>query len=66
MVGDTFGTATAVRIAHARRDAVQGIALGHASLSWDMDADRAPLNRELWEAMAQLMGQDATSFVRYG
>jgi hypothetical protein len=66
VVGDTFGTATAVRIAHARRDAVQGIALGHASLSWDMDGDRAPLNRELWEAMAQLMGQDATSFVRYG
>jgi hypothetical protein len=66
VVGDTFGTATAVRIAHARREAVQGVALGHASLSWDMEGERAPLNRELWEAMAQLMGQDATSFVRYG
>jgi len=66
VVGDTFGTATAVRIAHARRDSVQGIALGHACLSWDMDGDRAPVKRELWHAMAQLMSQDAASFVRHG
>ena len=66
IVGDTFGTATAVRIARARRDAVEGIALGHASLSWDMEGDRAPINPELWAAMAQLMNQDVNSFVRYG
>jgi hypothetical protein len=66
VVGDTFGTATAVRIAHARRDSVQGTALGHACLSWDMDGDRAPVKRELWHAMAQLMSQDADSFVRHG
>jgi hypothetical protein len=66
IVGDTFGTATAVRIARVRRDAVQGIALGHACLSWDMEGDRAPINPELWAAMAQLMNQDVNSFVRYG
>jgi hypothetical protein len=66
VVGDTFGTATAARIARARGDAVEGVALGHASLSWDMDGERAPLNRELWAAMEQLMNQDATAFVRYG
>ena len=66
IVGDTFGTATAVRIARARRDAVEGIALGHASLSWDMEGDRAPINPELWAAMAQLISQDVNSFVRYG
>jgi pimeloyl-ACP methyl ester carboxylesterase len=66
VVGDTFGTATAVRIALARREAVEGIALGHASLSWDMEGDRAPINSELWAAMAQLMSQDAGAFVRYG
>ena len=66
IVGDTFGGATAVRIARARRDAVAGIALGHACPSWDMEGDRAPINRELWAAMAQLMTQDVGSFVRYG
>ena len=66
IAGDTFGTGTAVRIARARRDAVEGIALGHASLSWDMEGDRAPLNSELWAAMAQLISQDVGSFVRYG
>ena len=66
VVGDTFGTATAARIAAARRDAVRGVALGHACLSWDMEGDRAPVKRELWAAMAQLMSQDAASFVRHG
>ena len=66
VIGDTFGTATAVRIAHARQDSVDGIALGHACLSWDMEGDRAPINNELWAAMAQLMSQDVNSFVRYG
>jgi pimeloyl-ACP methyl ester carboxylesterase len=66
VVGDTFGTATAARIARERREDVQGIAVGHASLSWDMEGERAPINRELWAAMSQLISQDATSFVRYG
>jgi pimeloyl-ACP methyl ester carboxylesterase len=66
IVGDTFGTATAARIARARRDDVRGVALGHACASWDMEGDRAPVKRELWAAMAQLMSQDAASFVRHG
>ena len=66
VVGDTFGTATAARIAHARRDALAGVALGHACLSWDMDGDRAPVKRELCEAMEQLMSQDVDSFARHG
>lgn len=66
VVGDTFGTATAVRIAHARRETVQGLALGHPTLSWEMEGERAPLNRELWDAMAQLMSKDTAQFLRYG
>jgi hypothetical protein len=66
IAADTFGTGTAARIARARRDHVQGVALGHAAASWDMEGDRAPIRRELWEAMAQLMRQDVDSFVRYG
>lgn len=66
VVGDTFGTASAVRIARARRDDALGIALGHASLDWGMEGERAVLNRELYAAMSQLISQDASSFVRYG
>ena len=66
IAGDTFGTGTAARIARTRRDAVRGVALGHAAASWEMDGDRAPIRRELWEAMAQLMHRDVESFVRYG
>jgi hypothetical protein len=66
VVGDTFGTATAVRIARARRDDALGIALGHASLDWGMEGERAVLNRELYAAMSQLISQDAASFIRYG
>jgi hypothetical protein len=66
IAGDTFGTGTAARIARVRRDAVRGVALGHAAGSWEMDGDRAPVRRELWEAMAQLVRQDMDSFVRYG
>jgi hypothetical protein len=66
IASDTFGTATAARIARDRRDSVEGIAIGHACPSWDLEGDRAPLRKELWEAMAQLMRQDVDSFIRYG
>ncbi|MGH2960949.1 MAG: hypothetical protein ACRDL3_01960 [Solirubrobacterales bacterium] len=66
IAADTFGTATAAQIARARRSHVQGLALGHACRSWDMEGDRAPVRKELWEAMAQLMRQDVDSFLRYG
>jgi hypothetical protein len=66
VAADTFGTATAVRIARARRDDVLGIALGHASLSWEMEGERPVINREVWAAMSQLISQDAASFIRYG
>lgn len=66
VVGDTFGTATATRIAHASRGSVRGIALGHACLSWDMEGSRAPVKQELWAAMAELMRRDSASFIRHG
>jgi pimeloyl-ACP methyl ester carboxylesterase len=66
VAGDTFGTATAARIARERRERVEGIALGHASLSYGMDGERPAINRELWAAMSQLISQDAASFIRYG
>ena len=40
MVADAWGTATAARIALERPGAVQGLALGHASVTFDMDGER--------------------------
>lgn len=66
VVADGWSNATAVRIALERRQAVQGIALGHASLSYDMDGERPPVRREVWAAMRQLIANDHREFVRHG
>jgi pimeloyl-ACP methyl ester carboxylesterase len=66
VVGDALGTATAVRLARRRRESVQGLALGHAGLSYDMEGDRPPLNAAVHDAMGQLLRNDYDSFVRYG
>ena len=66
VVTDGDGGPAAVGVATARPAAIQGLALGHAALSRSMQGDRAPLNRQVWEAMGQLMRQDRESFVRYG
>jgi pimeloyl-ACP methyl ester carboxylesterase len=66
VVGDGSGTAAAVRLARRRPKAVLGIALGHASLSYDTEGERPPLNGEVYAAMGQLLRNDYDSFVRYG
>jgi pimeloyl-ACP methyl ester carboxylesterase len=62
VLGDAFGTPTAVRVAQARPDAVLGIALGHAALHLGMEGDRAPVNGELCAAMTQLLRSDYDAF----
>ena len=66
VVGDAWGTATAVRVAVARPEPVFGLALGHASLDYETEGDRAAVNGEVVAAMTQLMRTDLDSFVRYG
>jgi pimeloyl-ACP methyl ester carboxylesterase len=66
VVGDAWGTATAVRVAVARPDPVLGLALGHASLSYEQEGRRPPVNKEVTAAMTQLLRSDYDSFVRYG
>ena len=66
VVGDAWGTATAVRVAHSRPESVLGLALGHATLSYDQDGPRAAVNKEVTAAMTQLLRSDYDSFVRYG
>jgi pimeloyl-ACP methyl ester carboxylesterase len=66
VVGDAWGTATAVRLAAARPDPVLGIALGHASSDYGEEGERPAVNGELVAAMTQLLRSDYDSFVRYG
>jgi pimeloyl-ACP methyl ester carboxylesterase len=66
VVGDAWGTATAVRVAVAKPQPVLGIALGHASLDYQRDGRRPAVNKEVTAAMTQLLRSDYDSFVRYG
>lgn len=66
VVGDAFGTATAVRVAAARPSPVLGLALGHATLDYGNEGARAAVNGEVVAAMTQLLRSDYDSFVRYG
>ncbi|MFL5906309.1 MAG: hypothetical protein ACJ75Z_01770, partial [Solirubrobacterales bacterium] len=43
---------------------VLGLALGHASLDYDTEGERAAVNGEMVAAMTQLMRTDSESFVR--
>jgi hypothetical protein len=65
-VTDSHGSPTAVRLAHRRRRPVQGLALGHASLSHARYGERAPMRAEIWDAFLQLARQGSEAFVRYG
>ena len=66
IVADGEGIAAAVRVADEHKGDVQGLALGHAKLSFRRDGDRAPVNAEVWAGMAQLVKQDHVSFLRHG
>ena len=66
VVTDDLGAPTATGIAASRRDAVLGLALGHASLSHATEGERAPMNGAIWDAMTQLTKQGSEQFVRYG
>jgi pimeloyl-ACP methyl ester carboxylesterase len=66
VVTDDYGAATAVEIAKRRPDSVQGLALGHASLSHSSEGERPAMNPAIWQAMAALARQGSEQFVRYG
>jgi pimeloyl-ACP methyl ester carboxylesterase len=63
---DSWGAPTAVRIARMRRDAVIGLAMGHAALSHSTEGERAPERSGVLAAMVQLARQGSDAFVRYG
>jgi pimeloyl-ACP methyl ester carboxylesterase len=66
LVADAWSTATAARIAAERPGAVQGLALGHASVDYDMEGERAAVSKEVWAAMRQFLAQDHREFIRHG
>ncbi|HZO59897.1 MAG TPA: hypothetical protein VFB51_09420 [Solirubrobacterales bacterium] len=66
VVADGWATATGARIALGRRDSVQGLVLGHASVTYDMDGERRAIVREVWAAMRQFLVQDHREFIRHG
>jgi pimeloyl-ACP methyl ester carboxylesterase len=66
VAADSWAGIAASRLASVRPEAVEAFAFGHARLSNRMHGDRAPVNREVIEAMGQLLAQDHKAFVRYG
>ena len=66
IASDSYGIASAVRLALARPAAVAGLALGHAKLSFRREGERAPINGEVWAAMTELIDKDHEAFLRYG
>ena len=66
IVGDSYGIDPAVRIALARRDAVRGLALGHAALSHEYEGPRAPVNKDIRDALTALLRTDTDGFIAFG
>ncbi len=66
VVTDAHGSPTTVRLAQRRVEAIQGLAIGHASLSHAREGERAPMNKEIWDAFFALAKQGSEAFVRYG
>jgi pimeloyl-ACP methyl ester carboxylesterase len=66
VVGDGWGIASAVQIPLARPEAVLGLALGHAKLSFRGEGERAPINAEVVAALTELIDKDHEQFLRFG
>jgi hypothetical protein len=66
LVADGTAIATALRVAEARPEAVQAMALGHARLCNRTDGERPTINKEVLQAFGQLMDSNFPDFVRYG
>jgi pimeloyl-ACP methyl ester carboxylesterase len=64
LVSDEYGSAVALRIARHRPEAVAGLALGHATLSFRKEGDRAPINVEVNAAVNQMLKVDYRTFMR--
>jgi hypothetical protein len=66
LVCDGSALPTGVRVAHARPDAVEAMALGHARTVNLLEGERPTVNKEVMEAFAQLGESNFPDFIRYG
>jgi hypothetical protein len=66
VVTDSYGITPATLIAAEHRERVLGLAFGHAALSHGREGERAPVSKEVWEAMGSLMKTDVKNFIAYG
>lgn len=65
VVADEFALAIAAELALARPEAVEGLALGHACLSYSRRGERPPLNPEVAAAFGQVARTDYRMFARH-
>jgi hypothetical protein len=65
VAADEYSIAAAVKFASWHRDAVQGLALGHACLSFSPDAEPPPVNAEVRLAFGQVAELDDRTFMRH-
>ena len=66
VASDSWGIASAVILAVERPAAVDGLALGHAKLTFRREGPRAPLNAGVYEAINELVEKDHEKFLRHG
>jgi hypothetical protein len=66
VASDSWRIASAAQLAVSRPDAVQGLALRHAKLSFKREGPRAPLDAGILDAMTELVGKDYEQFLRHG
>jgi hypothetical protein len=65
LAADEFTIAAAVKFASRHRDAVQGLALGHACLSFSPTAEPPTINEEMRSAFNQVAKLDDRTFMRH-
>ncbi len=65
VAADEFSNAAAVKFASRHREAVQGLALGHACLGFSPDADRPAINADVGSAFKQVATLDDRTFMRH-
>ena len=65
IVADEFAIAAALKFAARHREAVQGLALGHACLTFSPDAEPPAVNAEVRSAFSQVAELDDRTFMRH-
>jgi pimeloyl-ACP methyl ester carboxylesterase len=65
VAADEFAIAAALKFAGRRPDAVRGLALGHACLTFSADADPPATNAEVGAAFMQVAELDDRTFIRH-